>query len=61
MVKKLRTFGFDPPRYKNGHPFMARGKFKLKIPNNHHETISEDTVSKVLKRAGISDDEWKRA
>jgi len=61
MVRKLRTFGFTGPLYKNGHPYMKRDKFKLKIPNNHHEMISEDLTSRILKLAAIGDDEWKQA
>jgi hypothetical protein len=61
MVRKLRTFSYEGPFYKNGHPYMKRGAFKLKIPNDHHQTISEDLTSRILKRAGISDDDWKRA
>jgi hypothetical protein len=61
MVRKLRTFGFKGPYYKGKHPFMKRGKFKLPIPNDHGDTISRDLTSKIVNRAGISDDDWKRA
>jgi len=33
----------------------------LPIPNDHGETISRDLTSRVVGRAGISDDDWKRA
>lgn len=61
MVRKLRTFGFTGPKQKGKHPFMVKGQFKLTIPGDHGETISRDLVSRIVARAGIGDDEWKRA
>lgn len=61
LVRKLKTFGFTGPRFKGKHPFMTKGTFKLTIPNNHGETISRDLVSRIVSKAGISDDDWKSA
>jgi hypothetical protein len=58
MVKKLRQFGFDGPFQRGKHPFMKRGSFKLPIPKDHGSAISGPLVDRVIKRAGISLDEW---
>jgi hypothetical protein len=61
LVRKFRKLGFTGPIFRNGHPYMVKGKLKVKIPNNHHETITGPTVARSVERAGISDDEWEGA
>ena len=60
-MRKLRKLGFVGPQYSNGHPFMYRGKFKLKIPNDHKEDYSRALIADLQRRSGLSKDDWDRA
>jgi hypothetical protein len=40
------------------HPFMIKGELVLTIPNPHHKEMSVDLLSRILKQAGISREEW---
>jgi len=62
MIRKLSTFGFDPPKSGRGpHPLMRRGKFKLTVPNPHGSDVDGTLVDRILKQAGISVDDWNEA
>mgnify|MGYP001572076862 CR=1 FL=1 len=58
LVHRLKGFGFEGPFQSAKHPYMIRGDFTLTIPNPHSEDISVDLLSKILKQAGISKNEW---
>jgi predicted RNA binding protein YcfA (HicA-like mRNA interferase family) len=52
--------GFEGPFPGSKHDVMARGDDSVVIPNYHRsEAISVDLISKILKQAGISRDEWQ--
>jgi predicted RNA binding protein YcfA (HicA-like mRNA interferase family) len=40
------------------HPYMVKGNLVLTIPNPHKKEISVDLLSRILKQAGITKDEW---
>ena len=64
MVKRFRRCDFDGPFYGKGkspHPFMKRGNHKPPIPNDHGEDISASLVRRVIRIAGISEEEWEKA
>lgn len=62
FLRKLRRLGFSGPFQVGKHPFMARGKQKVAIPISHGKTIDDiRLLRKVLKHAGISDQEWDAA
>jgi predicted RNA binding protein YcfA (HicA-like mRNA interferase family) len=62
FLRKLRRLGFSGPVQVGKHPFMVRGKQKLAIPNPHGRTIDDiRLLRRVLKHAGISDQEWDAA
>ncbi len=54
LVKRLRQLGFEGGR----HPYMARGDEVVTLPNPHRGDISVDLLLRVLRRAGISREEW---
>ena len=62
LIRKLLNLGFDGP-YGQGkkHPFMRRGTFTLKIPNEHSEDIGIPLLRDILRIAGISEDEYMAA
>lgn len=61
LIKRLRSFGWEGPKYRSDHPFMLKDDAPpLKIPNPHRADISVDLLQKILRQAGISRAEWVR-
>jgi predicted RNA binding protein YcfA (HicA-like mRNA interferase family) len=58
LVKKLYAFGFDGPFEGGKHPYMIKANLVLTIPNQHREPISTDLLSRIIKQADITRDEW---
>lgn len=58
LVERLRQLGFDGPYMGGKHPYMIKGDLVLTIPNPHRSEISVDLLSRILKQAGITRDEW---
>lgn len=58
LVKGLRDLGFEGPYHGGKPPYMVKGDLVLTIPNPHREEISVDLLTRILKQAGISRDEW---
>lgn len=58
LVKGLRDLGFEGPYHGGKHPYMVKGDLVLTIPNPHREEISVDLLTRILKQAGISRDDW---
>jgi predicted RNA binding protein YcfA (HicA-like mRNA interferase family) len=59
LIKRLRSLGWEGPEYRSDHPFMLKENSPpLKIPNPHAKDISVDLLSKILKQAGISRQQW---
>src|SRR3989344_5313429 len=61
FVRRLRTLGFDGPYSGGRHLFMVRGTLTLHISNPHEGDISRHLLSEILRQAGISSKEWKKA
>jgi predicted RNA binding protein YcfA (HicA-like mRNA interferase family) len=61
LIQGLRKAGFDGPFSGGKHPFMIKGDLTLTIPNPHHTDIGRELLSRILRQAGISRDEWERA
>jgi predicted RNA binding protein YcfA (HicA-like mRNA interferase family) len=58
LVRRLREMGFEGPAWGGKHPFMIKGSFKLRIPNDHSEDIRPALLKEILRQAKISLDEW---
>ena len=58
LVKGLRKLGFDGPHQVGKHPFMVRGNVRLPMPNPHSRVIGVPLLSRILKRAVVSKEEW---
>ena len=61
LVSKLKSFGFDGPYSGGKLPFMIKGDLVLTLPNPHRKQIGVDLISRILKEAGISRDEWLKS
>ena len=58
LVKRLRKLDFEGPYQGGKHPYMIKDDLVLTIPNPHRKEISIDLLSRILKRAGITREEW---
>jgi hypothetical protein len=58
LVRGLCKLGFDGPYQGGKHPYMTKGNLVLTIPNPHRREIGVPLLSRILERAGISNEEW---
>lgn len=58
LVRRLRKLGFDGPYQGGKHPYMIKGNLVLTIPNPHHGDIGVGLLSRILRRAGVTEEEW---
>jgi len=58
LVKRLRKLGFEGPYQGGKHPYMLRDNLVLTIPNPHRKVIGVDLLSRIMKQAGITREEW---
>jgi predicted RNA binding protein YcfA (HicA-like mRNA interferase family) len=59
FIKALRRTGFDGPYAGGKHEFMVKGSLRLVLPNPHQSEISRDLLSRLLRQAQISREEWE--
>jgi predicted RNA binding protein YcfA (HicA-like mRNA interferase family) len=60
LIRTLKHAGFDGPHTGGKHEFMVKGNLRLTLPNPHQGEISKDLLSRILKQAGISREEWEK-
>jgi predicted RNA binding protein YcfA (HicA-like mRNA interferase family) len=60
FIKALREAGFTGPYAGGRHEFLVRGELRLTLPNPHQGEISRDLLSRILRQANISRDEWEK-
>ena len=60
LIAALRRAEFSGPFAGGKHEFMQRGEASITIPNPHGSDIGPNLLSKVLRQAGISREEWQR-
>lgn len=58
LVKRLNKLGFEGPYSGGKHPFMVKNDLVLTIPNPHKAVISVDLLSRILRQAKITREEW---
>ena len=61
LVRRLRKLGFEGPYQGGKHPYMLRDNLVLTVPNPHRGDISIDLLARILKRAGITREEWLKS
>jgi len=60
LIRALRALGFEGPYSGGKHQFMVRGSTVVRIPNPHHSRdIGRDLLSRILRQAEISHEEWE--
>jgi predicted RNA binding protein YcfA (HicA-like mRNA interferase family) len=61
LIRKLRALSFEGPLSGGKHPFMKKGRLKLRIPNPHHQDIPADLLKRVLRQGDIKEEDWEQA
>lgn len=58
-MQRLRSLGFEGPFAGGKHPLMVRGGVRQTIPNYHDAEIGVDLLSRILRQAGVTREEWE--
>ena len=58
LVTRLNALGFSGPYTGGRHQFMVRGSIRLVLPNPHRGEIGVDLLKRILRQAGIEEEEW---
>jgi predicted RNA binding protein YcfA (HicA-like mRNA interferase family) len=58
LVRRLQALGFQGPFVGGRHEFLVRGTVRLILPNPHRQEIGADLLSRILRQAGVSREEW---
>jgi len=61
LIKRLNKMGFEGPYQGGKHPYMVRGDLVLTVPNPHRREIGVALLSRILKQAEVSREEWTKA
>jgi hypothetical protein len=59
LIRALTAAGFRGPFSGGRHEFMIRGTHRLPLPNPHAGSISKPLLSRILREAKISREEWE--
>lgn len=60
LIRNLKKFGFDGPYSGGNHQYMVKDLLKVYIPNPHQGDISKGLLTKILRQAQISREEWEQ-
>ena len=65
LIRKFTDLGWTGPHSGGSHRFMRRrtpqSVRQVAIPNPHRGDIGIELLRRILKQAGITDDEWNNA
>ena len=57
-MARLKALGCSGPYTGGRHQFMVRGSIRLVLPNPHRGEIGVDLLKRILRQAGIEEEEW---
>ena len=60
LITFLRKYGFHGPYSGGKHQFMIMNDITLRIPNPHQSEIGKSLLSRLLKQANISKEDWEQ-
>ena len=60
LIRHLRELGYDGPHPGGRHQVMRRGHIRIRNPNPHRGNIGRGLLTRILRQAGVSRDEWER-
>lgn len=59
LIRYLKILGFEGPYSGGKHQFMIKADLRLTIPNPHKGDISKALLTKIIRQADISKDDWE--
>jgi hypothetical protein len=59
LIRALRRAGFSGPLPGGKHSFMLRGSQRLIVPNPHRGIMSVQLLAEVLRKAGLTRQDWE--
>ena len=59
LIRYLRQLGFVGPKAGGKREFMLKGGLRLVLPNPHRGDISTGLLTRLLRQAGITHQEWE--
>lgn len=60
LISALHKAGFQGLYTGKRHQFMEKNGLRVRLPNPHQSDISINLLSRILKQAQISKDEWEK-
>jgi predicted RNA binding protein YcfA (HicA-like mRNA interferase family) len=60
LIRYLRQFGFLGPYSGGKHQFMFKGDITIRVPNPHQSDMGRELLSRILRQAGITREDWER-
>ncbi len=60
LVKALKKAGFEGPYIGGKHEFLVKGQLRLILPNPHQGDISRDLLTRILRQANLTREEWEK-
>ncbi len=60
LIKVLKDAGFEGPYAGGRHEFLIKGELRLILPNPHHSEISKDLLTRILRQANLTREEWEK-
>ena len=61
LVRGLRALGWNGPTRAGKHPVMTQGPQQIVLPNPHAGSINTGLLSRILRQAGITREEWEQS
>ncbi len=59
LIRALRALGFEGPYPGSRHAVMARAGQRVILPNPHQGDISVGLLTRILRQANVSREEWE--
>ena len=59
LIRYLKKIGFEGPYAGSKHQFMVKEDITIRIPNPHQGDIGKELLSRILRQAHMSKEEWK--
>jgi hypothetical protein len=60
LIFYLRRAGFTGPHPGGDHEYMRKGSLKVYLPNPHRGDASKALLGRILRKAGISREDWEK-
>lgn len=59
LIRFFKELGFDGPYSGGNHQYMVRESTRVRIPNPHQGDVGKGLLSRILKQANVSKEDWE--